>query len=193
MFVKFKKWLQNFNAFVNDEPDFNFQPRHLQVSGHDLLVRKARPKSADQMLAVERAIYHATPWPIEAFAIELDQRSRLYLEVIDEGSGQLVAFAGLSVNPAKRDSHITNIGVHPAYQRHGIGRFLMRTLMQVSVRLKMNTMSLEVKRANHTAQHLYQQLGFETARLRRHYYQDDGDDAYEMIVQLNTMKGIEHE
>ena len=65
--------------------------------------------------------------------------------------------------------------------------------MQVSVRLGMQTMSLEVKRANQNAQHLYQQLGFETARLRRHYYQDDGDDAYEMIVQLKTMKGIEHE
>lgn len=193
MFAKFKQWLENFDAFINDEPDFHYQPRHLQVPGHDLLVRQAGVSSADQMLAVEKAIYHATPWPIEAFAIELDQRSRLYLEVVDEASGRLVAFAGLSVNVASRDSHVTNIGVHPAYQRLGIGRFLMWTFMQVSVRLGMQTMSLEVKRANQNAQHLYQQLGFETARLRRHYYQDDGDDAYEMIVQLKTMKGIEHE
>lgn len=193
MFEKFKEWVQDLNVFFNDDAGFDFHPRQLRLSGSDYRVSRADRSAAAQMVKVEEAIYRARPWPKEAFEIEMDQRNRLYLQVVDEKKGELVAFAGLSINFYREDGHITNIGVHPAYQGQGIGRSLLRILMQVSCRLGMKTMSLEVKRANLRAQNLYTDLGFKTVRMRPHYYQDDGDDAYEMTLSLTTMKGIEHE
>lgn len=185
--------MQDFNVFLNDDPNFNFQPRQLKIANKEYTVSQAGRSVAGEMVAVEESIYHATPWPKEAFEIEMDQRNRLYLQVLENDSGRLIAFAGLSINFYRKDGHITNIGVHPAYQGQGIGSCLLRIMIQASLRLGMETMSLEVKRANKGAQRLYGEQGFKTTRTRPHYYQDDGDDAYEMTMCLTAMKGIEYE
>ncbi|WP_263848917.1 hypothetical protein [Limosilactobacillus equigenerosi] len=41
-----------------------------------------------------------------------------------------------------------------------------------------------MKRDNERAISLYQTLKFDLLRVRRHYYQDDGADAWEMVAKL---------
>ena len=49
--------------------------------------------------------------------------------------------------------------------------------------------TLEVRRSNHVAIHLYEREGFRAAGLRRRYYQDNGEDALVMWRTPATLAG----
>jgi ribosomal-protein-alanine N-acetyltransferase len=49
--------------------------------------------------------------------------------------------------------------------------------------------TLEVRRSNDVAIHLYEREGFRTAGLRRRYYQDNGEDALVMWRTPATLTG----
>ena len=83
-------------------------------------------------------------------------------------------------------SQITTIGVHPAYQRRGIGNMMMTKMIEESKEHHCITMSLEVRVSNEKAISLYKKNGFETVALRKNYYEDNHEDAYLMIKQLEV-------
>lgn len=161
-----------------------FTPRTVAINHSLVVIRQATVGLIPSMVAIEKAIYGFAPWDDNAFAMELRHKRRLYLVAQDRENGQVLGFAGLSINDYQADSHVTNIGVLPSFQRQGLGSKLFDILMTVSYKCGMKTMSLEVRRSNKDAQRLYERLGFVKTRLRRHYYVDNGEDAYEMSKTL---------
>lgn len=77
------------------------------------------------------------------------------------------------------EAHITLLGVHPHYQRQGLGQALLLSLMQAAHYYHSTRMTLEVSVANSVAVALYTKFGFQIAGRRPHYY-DNGDDALVM-------------
>ena len=57
--------------------------------------------------------------------------------------------------------HIMNLGVHPAYRRQGLGRALMRHLLQSCSNSAIESVYLEVRVSNASAIAMYQSLGFQ--------------------------------
>lgn len=161
-----------------------FAPRTVLIGHSMIIIRQATAGLIPSMVAIEKAIYGFVPWDNNAFEVELRHKRRLYLVAQDKENGQVLGFAGLSINDYEADSHVTNIGVLPSFQRQGLGSKLFDILMMVSRKCGMKTMSLEVRRSNIEAQSLYERLGFMKTRLRRHYYVDNGEDAYEMSLVL---------
>ena len=49
--------------------------------------------------------------------------------------------------------------------------------------------TLEVRRSNYAAIHLYEREGFQAAGMRRRYYQDNGEDALVMWRTPATLRG----
>ncbi|MCX5620351.1 ribosomal protein S18-alanine N-acetyltransferase [Bombella pollinis] len=73
------------------------------------------------------------------------------------------------------EGEILSLGVHPAWRRRGIGRYMLRHLLH-KARQEGMTLFLEVRLSNKHAAALYEQEGFQQIAVRPHYYQD-GEDA----------------
>src|SRR5207247_7476156 len=75
--------------------------------------------------------------------------------------------------------HVMNLAVDAAQQRTGLATVLLAELYR-RVDDAHARFTLEVRRSNAVAIHLYEREGFRAAGIRRRYYQDNGEDALVM-------------
>ncbi len=138
-----------------------------------IIVRPMVMTDVDGVMAVEHDSF-LTPWSRSAFEEELAQ-NRLARYIVAEENGAIVGYAGtwLVINEA----HVTNVAVSSQRRREGIGRLLMQNLMELARENEMESMTLEVRVSNAAARHLYQQLGFVEAGIRKNYYTETKEDA----------------
>ena len=82
--------------------------------------------------------------------------------------------------------HLMNLAVDVDRQRMGLASAL---LAELYARVEDDTarFTLEVRRSNHIAIHLYEREGFRAAGVRRRYYQDNGEDALVMWRTPSTL------
>jgi ribosomal-protein-alanine N-acetyltransferase len=163
-----------------------------------------------------------TPWPISAYRRELNnpagnyyvvcrwrspdgkvserpeprqQRSFLpFLHRQQESplpAAPIVGFAGMWVQ--LEEAHVTIIGITPSHRGRGVGEFVFTHLIDEAMRRGATWVTLEVRVSNQRAQSLYSKYGFTVQGTRRHYYSDDGEDAYVMSSPpANTMEYRQH-
>ncbi|KAK6198507.1 N-terminal acetyltransferase complex ARD1 subunit [Scheffersomyces amazonensis] len=82
--------------------------------------------------------------------------------------------------------HITSLSVMRTYRRMGLAEKLMRqSLYAMTESFKAEYVSLNVRKSNRAAIHLYRDsLNFEVTSIEKSYYQD-GEDAYAMKLMLD--------
>ena len=138
-----------------------------------ITVRPMVMTDVDGVMAVEHDSF-LTPWSRSAFEEELAQ-NHLARYVVAVENDEIVGYAGtwLVINEA----HVTNVAVSGQRRREGIGRLLMQKLMELARENDMESMTLEVRVSNAAARHLYQQLGFVEAGIRKNYYSETKEDA----------------
>src|SRR5436190_2770284 len=90
----------------------------------------------------------------------------------------IVGYAGLWL--MVDEAHVTTIGIHPDHRGRGAGEMLFLALADIAQEMHAFRMTLEVRVSNTTAQALYRKYGMENAGVRKHYYSDNGEDAYIM-------------
>lgn len=97
-------------------------------------------------------------------------------ELVAVVDNRVVGHLGTLANTTVRRKHIVSFGlcVHPAYQRRGVGRALLTTLLDLADRwLNTKRVELTVAADNAGAIALYEQLGFEhEGRMRRDSFRD---------------------
>lgn len=182
MFAKFKAWWQDVNP--RDQVRLTFAPRTIQINQQSLQICEASEHDVAAMVAIEKMIYGNAPWNRAAFMADLRRHDRLYL-VLKDSDNNVLGFIGGAFNMFKQDTHITNFGVQPNYQRKGLGTYLFKALKQVALAKDMQTMSLEVRVSNYQAQQLYRHLGFVDGEIKPRYYYDNHEDALDMVAKLN--------
>lgn len=139
------------------------------------------PTDAPRCAELERVLFPGDdPWPVAAFRSELAARHTTYLAA--RRDGRLVGYAGVALlGPAgDREAEVHTIGVDPACQGLGVGRALLRGLLEV-VDAEGATCFLDVRTDNEPALGLYRAHGFDVAGLRRRYYKPSNADAYLMV------------
>ena len=138
-----------------------------------ITVRPMVMTDVDGVMAVEQDSF-LTPWSRSAFEEELAQ-NHLARYVVAVENDEIVGYAGtwLVINEA----HVTNVAVSGQRRREGIGRLLMQKLMDLARENDMESMTLEVRVSNAAARHLYEQLGFVEAGIRKNYYSETKEDA----------------
>jgi ribosomal-protein-alanine N-acetyltransferase len=130
------------------------------------------------------------PWSERAFLEELRAgyhyvAARVAAHADHEGAApadaQLVGYAGLAftAGPPGAEAEVHTIGVDPAHQGRGIGRALLRALLEEADAAQA-TVYLEVRTDNAPAHALYASEGFAVVGLRKRYYQPSGADAHTM-------------
>jgi [ribosomal protein S18]-alanine N-acetyltransferase len=112
------------------------------------------------------------PWSPAAF-LEALAAGHLYLSAREGDS--VVGYVGLA--RAGDEAEVHTLAVDPTYQRRGIGRALLRAVLDHAVGA---TVFLEVRTDNESAIELYRSEGFDVIGIRRGYYRSSGADAFTM-------------
>lgn len=122
-----------------------------------------------------------SPWSHTIFWLELSRKKNgcYYKAVMDK---KIVGFIGIRIS--QDDAHVTNIAVHPDYQRLGIGTILLNHFLQYAVDNDCKQLSLEVKSTNELAIKLYERYGFVQVGLKKNYYKETKEDAIDMFYYL---------
>ena len=147
-----------------------------------MFIRKMSVEDLNVVEEMERILF-SSPWSYEDFLYELNENAFSHNFVVEDHN-EIVGYVGLWI--MYDQSQITTIGVHPSYQRKGIGSMMMKKMIEESLAHQCLNMSLEVRVSNEKAISLYKKYGFETVALRKNYYEDNHEDAYLMIKQLEV-------
>lgn len=141
-------------------------------------IRRMTVEDVDGVHAIEAATF-AMPWSRQSFYEEMTRNACARYLVAVLPDGDIVGFAGVWV--VLDEGHITNIAVRADHRGQGIGSALTAALMQYAANLGVVYMTLEVRRSNEVAQHVYLSHGFIQVGVRKKYYEDNGEDALFMV------------
>ncbi|MCX6067904.1 MAG: ribosomal protein S18-alanine N-acetyltransferase [Chloroflexi bacterium] len=126
------------------------------------------------------------PWPPAAFGIELvNANSRCW---VAENSQSSDVVAVLVIWRVLDEAHIATIAVHPDFRRHGYGKALLKVGMDAAYAEGARIYHLEVRAGNLSAQKMYADFGYEIVGRRPKYYQDNGEDA--LLMTLNLLENV---
>ena len=168
-------------------------------------VRVALTSDLDAIDRIERASF-GSPWPLDAYAQELERRGG-WLEVAELSGAGVVGFsctwhvprtpAGpMSVRsvdtrpPAALEAHLLRIAVDPRFRNAGIGRDLLGAVLARATAASAEHMTLEVASENEAAIALYRAAGFVEIGRRAGYYRAPPDDAIIMRRELPPANDI---
>jgi len=144
----------------------------------DVVYGELKPSDAARCAELEAQLFGGDdPWPARAFLAELKARHCHYVAArVDD---RVVGYAGIARLGRRQpyEYEIHTIGVDPAYQGRGIGREMLRRLLELAAD---GTVYLEVRTDNQPAIALYESFGFVNVGLRKRYYRASGADAYTM-------------
>ncbi len=133
--------------------------------------------------ALEEECFAGESWSYQMFAASFVQPG-FFGELCEKeggGEGSLIAYG--CVQCAVDSADLMNIAVAPAYRGRGIGRTILRRLINGARRRGMKELFLEVRPSNAAARELYESESFRAISLRRRYY-PDGEDALVMVKKL---------
>ena len=88
------------------------------------------------------------------------------------------------------EAHITTIAIREALRQQGIGATLLIAVMDMAMHMGAHMVTLEVRVSNVEAQTLYINYGFQQTGMRKHYYSDNGEDAYIMSTNSSTVESF---
>ncbi|HYM55903.1 MAG TPA: ribosomal protein S18-alanine N-acetyltransferase [Solirubrobacteraceae bacterium] len=151
-------------------------------------IRRLAYPDLPQVIAIERRVF-PTPWSLAMFVLELSKQSGICLAATDRAPGGERRLVGYLIC-SRYDTvwHVMNVAVDQDHQRRGLASAMLAELY-AQVGEGHARFTLEVRRSNSVAIHLYEREGFRAAGMRRRYYQDNGEDALVMWRTPDTLRG----
>lgn len=163
----------------------SYREKTILIDTEEYFLREVTTKDIKDLLAIEREVYAGElPWTKSAFLSELHSFSK-HLYLLVQYQEKTIGFMGCRI--FNKDAHITNIAVLSLYQGKGLGRQLLLEAKKYARRTHCETMSLEVKMSNQYAQKVYRKFGFVSNGIKRNYYDENNEDALEMILYLKEV------
>ena len=150
------------------------------TEGAAATLRPMREADLDAVMDIERRAY-PFPWTRGIFR---DCLRADYPAWVQEEGGVPVGYAVLSV--AAGEAHILNLCTAPEAQGRGLGRLLLRRLLELARGRGAQRVFLEVRPSNSPAIALYHAEGFNEIGRRPRYYPAVGgrEDAIVMAIEL---------
>ena len=112
-------------------------------------IRRFEPGDVEAAAAMESA-NQPSPWSAGVFNDELAAPGRVYMVAEDDG---LVGFGGVMV--VGDEAHVTNLLVDPDRRGAGVGRQILRELVESAIAEGARHLTLEVRAKNLAARRLY--------------------------------------
>jgi ribosomal-protein-alanine N-acetyltransferase len=146
-------------------------------------LRPAAVDDLDRILEIEQVAQPVGAWSRMSFEAEFEKPySRFLVLTDDETDSKLAGYLVYWV--LFEEASLQTIAVDVAFRGLGMAKQMMRSMITEAVRQGAKKVNLEVRKGNAPALHLYQGLGFTVSQVRKQFY-SDGDDAYQMTLQLD--------
>lgn len=145
-----------------------------------------RPMSEDDLddvIAIEHSTYEF-PWTRGIFR---DCLHVGYCCWVYEDESGINGYAVMSIGAG--EAHLLTVVVRPDVRNNGLGKMLVKHLVEIAEAHKAQTILLEVRPSNRAAIHLYRHLGFNEVGTRPNYYpaQNGREDAIIMALTLQQV------
>ncbi len=175
-------------------------------SGLPYVVEPMRSSDIGEVMSIDRQSF-PTPWSHNAYVHEVERNDAAhYLVMRPRGVSTIRWDAEGGWNRVRRwlvggalsdrppiiayggvwqmydEAHISTIATHPEWRGKGIGELMLVALLDQSMALHAQLVTLEVRVSNTTAQQLYDKYSFAIVGRRRGYYTDNGEDALLMTT-----------
>lgn len=121
-----------------------------------------------------------TPWSEAIFREEI--QSPLCSCLVALIDYRIVGYIDFSV--VWDEVHLRNIAVRPEFRNKGVASILLAYMITEASKKGARWVTLEVRRSNRDAIGLYEKIGFILTGVRPLYYQDTGEDALIMWMDL---------
>lgn len=149
------------------------------VKTPELFIRPMTQEDIAAVMDIELSIY-AYPWTKR---IMEDCLRVGYRCLVGEVDGVLAGYCVMSTGAG--EAHILNLCVANEFQRRGLGRYLLETMLEEAKALDVENVFLEVRPSNYPAITLYEQLGFNEVGTRKDYYPATNGREDAVILALN--------
>jgi len=170
-----------------------------------LVLRYMRRKDVPRVVSIDRMSF-PSPWSAHSYNYEVAESTYSHMVALEapieqpiqgfkkfvhafsgqrarvETVQQVVAYGGLW-NIAG-EAHISTIASHPDFRGRGWGEVILASMIDKAINLQAEYIVLEVRVSNTVAQRLYEKYEFATVDIKRNYYRDDREDAYDMRLDL---------
>lgn len=145
-------------------------PRYRSMTAEDL----------DHVTAIENEVY-PQPWTRGNFH---DSLAAGYHCRVMELAGEIAGYSVVSIGAG--EAHLLNLSIAAQWQHRGLGRELLRFMIELVRGLAVRKIYLEVRPSNLGGRRLYASAGFDEVATRRDYYPGPGgrEDAVIMELQL---------
>jgi ribosomal-protein-alanine acetyltransferase len=147
-------------------------------------LQRASAEDLPDITRWESVLFASDAWSPELVAAEVSHPASYYLVARVEDGPEIVGYAGLRATRAGGVGDVQTIAVVPDHRGKGLGRRLLRALLDEARYREVVEVFLEVRADNEPAVALYHSEGFEPIDRRVGYYQPDGVDAIVMRVQI---------
>ena len=132
-----------------------------------------REEQLEQIEEIEKACF-SMPWTIEQLKSQLKDSQHEFIAALDD-EGRVLGYVGMMY--VLDEGYISNVAVDPEARRQGIGRDLIKELMDRAAALDLAFVTLEVRCSNAAAIALYEKQGFLPVGKRKNYYDFPREDA----------------
>lgn len=138
----------------------------------ELIIKPLTEYYVDQVCVLEEEAF-SMPWHRESFLeMILNKDACYWVGIIND---KVVASCGL--RNIVGDGEITNVVTTSHMRGKGIGRQMLLKLMEEGIKMGVEAFTLEVRKSNAAAIHLYESLGFVAEGVRKNFYEDPIEDA----------------
>lgn len=149
----------------------------------DLKVEKMTSAHIEEIAKLEKECF-SSPWGEDGLKTELKNNFARFYVAFSEG--RIVGYIGS--HNIIGEVYVTNVAVSPEFRRNGVGKTLVKFLIEQMETEKAEFVTLEVRKSNLNAISLYEKCGFEKVGERRNFYEKPIEDAILMTIQLNDLE-----
>lgn len=150
--------------------------------------RVAAVSDLDAIVKIESRVF-GNPWAATAYRDEIERPMAIVeLAVGDDGGVLGYSCTWHVVAAGETEAHLLRIAVDPDVQRRGIGRDLLRAVLERATAEGAARVLLEVGASNRPARALYEAAGFTEIGRRAGYYKAPPDDAVVMARSTRVLQ-----
>lgn len=135
-------------------------------------IRPMLEKDLQEVVRIEKENF-SLPWSRQGFADSVSQENTCYLVAVF--NEKVAGYCGFL--QVLDEADITNVAVDAAARKNGIGEKMLRELMRQGEVRGVRAFTLEVRESNLAALGLYRKLGFQSAGIRKNFYDAPKENA----------------
>lgn len=137
------------------------------------MIRLMTIDDIDQVVRLEKLVFNETLGDVFLYnEISINPLSKYY---VYEENEQVVSYIGLRIYD--NEAEVMNFLVDPNYRNEGYGTKIMNYVLNDLEAMKVDSITLEVRKSNKVAQNFYYKNGFSKISVKKNYYANN-EDAY---------------